>query len=152
MINEQIRIDSEFLENNNIIDYSLLAGIHWLDYELDTPRNKNDKNNIHFSTVSPKHKRLLFGTVDNNIQSNKNNKLEYKENNISKSSISKIIDAKSDGNIKKTNFILDSELSSVQSAYNIDIDILEISNRSNDRNLKCITEFNEIPLYDVMII
>jgi hypothetical protein len=133
----------------------LLTGIHWLDYEQNNPFYEkdpfNDKTDRHLATVSLKPKRVVYGTVDNNLDQNNFKNLEAKEHNASMSSLPRIIEAKSEGEIRKTNFFLNSEADSIQSVYNIKVELSEISNRmmENGFPIESLTEIVKVPLYDV---
>lgn len=140
------------MAKNNIIDYSLLAGIHWSDIENKSITD-NNKFNRYLSSTSPKHKKPIFGTCDHNILQNRSIKRENKENNISISSLPKIVEARSEGDVRKTNFVIDSAAESVVSAYNIKIDLSEISTPLSINNVPINSEIETFkqPLYDVKL-
>lgn len=69
----QLKRDCSFLENNNIIDYSFLIGVHKTDNENSSPVLRlNDLNslkndNIHFNRIihSEKFARVyIIGIID----------------------------------------------------------------------------------------
>ena len=130
----QLKKDSEFLSKNNIIDYSLLCGIHVFDADnisagknvIEDGLNFESRRKNFFSTLSP-HKNY---NTQSNIKHNNDFKQEFFKNELN------LVECKSVGDMKKENLNFDNEdikaIPSDYSLYNRDINYSEVNDSINE--------------------